>query len=122
MIDLSRLIADPDFSEPFVIRRRIGKWVAGRFIATPEDTAVTGIVEPTSGDDLEQVPEGDRVSGMMTFYTRQPVYLSQDKQQSDELIWRGRVYKAVQVLDWSRHGFYKTIASYVEVQDEPINP
>lgn len=59
MIDVSRLITDPDFCEPFVIRRRVGKWEAGRFIATPEDTAVTGIVEPTSGDDLEQVPEGD---------------------------------------------------------------
>lgn len=123
MIDVSRLITDPDFCERFVIRRRIGKWEAGRFIATPEDTAVTGIVEPTSGDDLEMVPEGDRVSGMMTFYTRQPVYLSQDKQQSDELIWRGRVYKAVQVLDWSRHGFYKVIASFVEVvSDEQANP
>lgn len=123
MIDVSRLITDPDFCEPFTIRRRIGKWEAGRFIATPEDTAVTGIVEPTSGDDLEQVPEGDWVSGMMTFYTRQIVYLSQDKQQSDELIWRGKVYKAVQTLDWSRHGFYKVIASYVEgVQNEQTNP
>lgn len=123
MIDLSRLIAAPDFSEPFVIRRRIGKWEAGRFVATPEDTAVTGIVEPTSGDDLEQVPEGDRVSGMMTFYTRQPVYLAQDRSQSDELIWRGKSYKTVQVMDWSRHGFYKVIASYVEgVQNEQANP
>lgn len=118
MIDLSRLITNPDFSEPFVIRRRIGKWEAGRFIATPEDTAVTGIVEPTNGDDLEQVPEGDRVSGMMTFYTKQPVYLAQVRSQSDELIWRGRVYKAVQILDWSRHGFYKVIASFVEVMPD----
>lgn len=123
MIDVSRLLTDPDFCEPFVIRRRVGKWEAGRFIAVPEDTAVTGIVEPTNGDDLEQLPEGDRVSGMMTFYTKQPVYLSWDKRQSDEIIWRDRVYKAVQILDWSRHGFYKVIASFVEVApDEQINP
>lgn len=123
MIDVSRLITDPDFCEPFTIRRRVGKWEAGRFVTTPEDTAVNGIVEPTNGDDLEQVPEGDRVSGMMTFYTKQPVYLAQDKQQSDELIWRGKLYKAVQILDWSRHGFYKVIASFVEVTpDEQANP
>ena len=123
MIDVSRLITDPDFCEPFTIRRRVGKWEAGRFVATPEDPAVNGIVEPTNGDDLEQVPEGDRVSGMMTFYTKQPVYLAQDKQQSDELIWRGKLYKAVQILDWSRHGFYKVIASFVEVTpDEQANP
>lgn len=118
MIDVSRLLTDPDFCEPFVIRRRVGKWEAGRFIAAPEDTAVTGIVEPTNGDDLEQLPEGDRVSGMMTFYTKQPVYLAQDKRQSDEIIWRGKTYKAQHILDWSRHGFYKVIASYVEVQQD----
>lgn len=116
MIDVSRLLADPDFCEPFVIRRRVGKWEAGRFVASPEDTAVTGIVEPTNGDDLEQLPEGDRVSGMMTFYTKQPVYLAQDKRQSDEIIWRGKTYKAQHILDWSRHGFYKVIAALTEVQ------
>ena len=118
MIDVSRLITDPDFCEPFTIRRRIGYWEAGRFVSMPEDTAVTGIVEPTNGDDLEQLPEGDRVSGMMTFYTKQPVYLSRDKRQSDEIIWRGKTYKAQHILDWSRHGFYKVIASYVEVQPD----
>ena len=118
MIDVSQLITDPDFCEPFVIRRRVGKWEAGRFVATPEDTAVNGSVEPTSGDDLEQVPEGDRVSGMMTFYVKQPIYLSQDKQQSDEILCRGKTYKAVQIQDWSRHGFYKVIASLVEVPNE----
>ena len=123
MIDLSRLMTDPDFCEPFVIRRRIGRWEAGWFIATPEDTTVTGIAEPTSGDDLAQLPDGDRVSGMMTFYTKRPVYLSQDKSQSDEIIWRGKVYKAVQIQDWSRHGFYKVIASLTEgVQNEQANP
>ena len=116
MIDVSRLITDPDFCEPFTIRRRIGHWEAGRFIAVPEDTAVTGIVEPTNGDDLEQLPEGDRVSGMMTFYTKQPVYLAQDKRQSDEIIWRGKTYKAQHILNWSRHGFYKVIAALTEVQ------
>lgn len=115
MIDLGSLINDPDFCESFIIRRRNGEWQKGRFVTVHEDMKVTGIVEPTSGDDLEQLPEGDRVSGMMTFYTKEQLNLALDPQQADHIIFRGKVYKAVQVLDWSRHGFYKTIASFVEV-------
>lgn len=115
MIDLSQLIHDPDFCEPFVIRRQKGSWKNGRFELVYEDCKVKGIVEPTSGDDLEQLPEGDRVSGMMTFYTKEQVQLALDPQPADHIICRGKVYKAVQVLDWSRHGFYKTIAAFVEV-------
>lgn len=115
MIDLGSLINDPDFCESFIIRRRNGEWQKGRFVTVHEDMKVTGIVEPTSGDDLEQLPEGDRVRGMMTFYTKEQLNLALDPQQADHIICRGKVYKAVQVLDWSRHGFYKTIASFVEV-------
>lgn len=119
MIDVSRLITDPDFCEPFVIRKKPGKWQDGEFITTPVDKRVTGIVEPTTGDDLEQVPEGDRVSGMVTFYTKDTIELTYDDHLADEIIWRHKLYKAITVLDWSRHGFYKTIASLVEViQDD----
>ena len=115
MIDLAELLHDPDFCESFVIRRQKGQWKNGRYQVAPEDIKVTGIVEPTSGDDLEQLPEGDRVSGMMTFYTKEQVQLALDPQPADHIICRGKVYKAVQVLDWSKHGFYKTIAAFVEV-------
>lgn len=111
MIDLSELMHDPDFCESFVIRYQKGKWQDGKFVTIPEEQKVTGIVEPTSGDDLSQLPEADRVSGLMTFYTREVLTLGNENQCSTEIISRGRIYKIVQLQDWSRHGFYKAIAS-----------
>ena len=122
MIYVSNLITDPDFCEPFIVRKKPGRWEDGEFVTLPVDKRVTGIVEPTTGDDLEQIPEGDRVSGMVTFYTKEAIDLSLDNHLADEFIWRKKLYKAVTVLDWSRHGFYKTIASLVEMIDnEPID-
>lgn len=113
-IDLSLLINDPDFRERLTVRQRIGEWEAGRFVADPQEIQVWGIAEPTGGDDLEQLPEADRTTGLMTFYTKEATMVSiEDSRQSDEIIWRGRVYKVIQVFDWSRHGFYKAVAALV---------
>ena len=111
MIDLSDLMHDPDFCEPFVIRRRKGVWEDGIFVPKNEEIKIIGIVEPTTGEDLKTLPEADKVSGMMTFYTKEAVTLGTEEQQSDEIICRGSRYKVVQVQDWSRHGFYKCIAA-----------
>lgn len=111
MLDVSVLLYDTDFCEAFVIRHRKGAWQDGEFIPTVEEKSVWGIVEPTSGEDLKQLPEADRVGGLMTFYSKEPLYLGEEDQVSDEIISRGKVYQLLQVQDWSRHGFYKAIAS-----------
>lgn len=118
-IDLSLLISDPDFAEPSVIRQRIGHWEAGRFVADAKEIRVRGIAEPTGGDDLAQLPEADRTTGLMTFYTKVATEVAnQDNRQSDEILWRGRLYKVIQAFDWSRHGFYKAVAALVEVIED----
>lgn len=111
MIDLSELMDDPDFCEPFIIRRRCGTWVDGIFVSENEDKKVIGIVEPTTGMDLETLPEADKVSGVMTFYSKEMIMLGTEEQQGDEIICRGNRYKVLQIQDWSRHGFYKCIAA-----------
>lgn len=111
MLDVSRLLYDADFCEAFVIRHRKGDWQDGAFIVNMEEKQVLGIVEPTSGEDLKQLPEADRVGALMTFYSKEPLSLGEEDQVSDEIISRGRIYQLLQVQDWSRHGFYKAIAS-----------
>lgn len=112
-IDVSDLIDDPDFCEPFSIRKRAGEWVSGKFMPTITDVLIQGVVRPTNGDDLETLPEGDRVKGLKTFYCKQKIELVDPDSLSDQIIWQGNIYKVVTVLDWSRHGFYKAIASLV---------
>lgn len=111
MLDVSQLFYDVDFCESFAIRHRKGAWQDGEFIVSGEEKKVLGIVEPTSGEDLQQLPEADRIGGLMTFYSKEPLSLGDTGQVSDEIISRGKVYQLLQVQDWSRHGFYKAIAS-----------
>jgi hypothetical protein len=110
MIDLGDLTVDPDFCEPFVIRRRTGAWGLGGYTGSPADTPVLGVAIATNSDDLEQLPEGDKTAGMMTFYCRQPLRVAAVDQGTDEILWSGNMYKVVEASDWKRHGFYKAIA------------
>ena len=57
MLDVSQLLYDVDFCESFAIRHRKGAWQDGEFIVSGEEKKVLGIVEPTSGEDLQQLPE-----------------------------------------------------------------
>ena len=113
MINVSELIHDPDFCTTFILRHRSGTWVDGRFQTTATDSMVTGVVRPANGKELELLPEGDRMKDVKVFYTWEKVQLSEDENASDEFIWQGGRYKALQVQDWSAHGFYETMASYV---------
>ena len=119
MINVKELIHDPDFCETFTLRHKTGVWVDGLFQTTATDTSVTGVVRPATGKELELLPEGDRMKDTKVFYTWEKVQVAEDENASDEFLWKGSRYKALQVKDWSSHGFYETMASYIgEVVEE----
>ena len=75
--------------------------------ATPTDTTVKASIQPANGDDLLQVPEGERSSEVLVAYTLEPVYVSasdDDLRPSDEIVYDGRVYKVQHVGDWHNPG------------------
>lgn len=119
MIDVSELIVDPDFCERFTLRRRAGQWVGGVYQSTNADTVVTGVVRPATGDELELLPEGDRVGEILSFYTREMTQLAEDPGcAADEFIRRGRGYKAKHRQDWGKHGFFLTLAAWIGDDDD----
>lgn len=112
MINLNELIHDADFNTTFTIRRQAqGTFVKGRYQTTTEDITVTGIVAPASGKDLELLPEGDRESGMKTFYTEVPMYVTGKGSVSDVCIFRGQTYKLTSVNDYSSNGYWKALGT-----------
>lgn len=112
MINLNELIHDPDFNTTFVIRRQTqGAFVKGRYQASTQDIPVTGIVAPASSKDLELLPEGDRESGMKTFYTDVPLNVTGTGAISDVCIFRGQTYKLTQVSDYSSNGYWKALGT-----------
>ena len=70
MINLSRVVLSPHLSQRIDVHRVSGSWVRGEWVLGDEETlTMRGIVTIASAKDLEQVPEGDRMTGAMRFLT-----------------------------------------------------
>lgn len=63
------------------------------------------------------LPEGDRIAGLMTFYSTadKPIYTTRnkddDKGTSDELEWRGERYRVLQVFPYNDFGYVKALGT-----------
>ncbi len=122
MIDVSTLIDDPDFALDVTLIRRRGSWQEGRFVPRTEAVPIRAVVRPNYGSDVsgyrrgaagrKLIPEpaGSRPEGLLVFFTRTEVRLAEGSRASDQLVCRGRVYEAVQVKNWSEHGFWRVTA------------
>jgi hypothetical protein len=53
------------------------------------------------------VPEGDRVKGMMAFYTTTPIYTTSaaGNNISDQIAYAGDVYRIIKVGPWLAFGY-----------------
>ena len=120
MINISEVIYDPDFYQEFTVKRSCGTWQDGEWVESKTEIAMGGVVTVAGTRDLEQVPEGDRMTGMMCFYVAPPysLYLTQDADEeqgvSDLVLWRGKWYKLVKILDERDYGYQKAIGVQVE--------
>lgn len=118
MIDVSEVITDPDFAQTYTIYRQTGgQWVNGRWVDGEVAFSVTGVVTPPNAKELEQVPEGDRVTGLMCFYATVPLYITRvdetDTGTSDQIEWRGDRYRLIQIFNYGDYGYYKALGQYM---------
>jgi hypothetical protein len=126
MIDISEMMYDPDFAQTYSVYRQTGKFIRGTFVIGHEVDGVWvpgefkldfyGPILPANTKDIEQVPEGDRVAGMMNFYTSadNPFYITRntpDSGTSDQAVWRGERYRLLQLLSTDDFGYQKAIGA-----------
>jgi len=114
MINLSRIINSPRLAQTFTVFHNTGSWVQGSWVADPNPTPIVywGPVIAADSKDILQVPEGDRVSGMMTFYSdvTQPLLTSNaDPNTADKLTWNGDNYRVWQDYSYLSYGYYKAV-------------
>jgi hypothetical protein len=113
MIDMSVVLCNPDLCQPFNAQRSSGLFQAGRFVSTAAPVALYGSVQVADAKTLEQVPEGDRVTGAMVFWSTSPIYETRtgdNEGVSDILEHNGQQYRVSKVWNWSDSGFYKALA------------
>lgn len=122
MINISDIVLDPDFAQPsgFIVTRTYGDWVSGTFTVTStEELNYSGVIEPSPNTkDMMQVPEADRIQGIIVVWSTSPLNTSTLTNQytdepsiTDEITWNGEQWKILQVRNFSDFGYYRAIAT-----------
>jgi hypothetical protein len=113
MIEISDLLADPDFAQPFDIIRETVTLVQGR-AQTSSTTipGVMGVIQPASVDDLVLfVPEGERANEWISIWCPQEIRAADGVSKfSDVIVWRGKRYRVAKAKPWETQGYYRAWA------------
>jgi len=114
-LNLTRVVNSPAFAQEYIVNRSVGTFQEGGFVFTTTAIPFWGIIQPASDSDMAQVPEGDRVTGMIGFISEERMYRTyvdgQTEGIGDQIVWRGQNYKVVAVVPWKDFTFHKAIAS-----------
>lgn len=116
MIDVSEIIQDPDFAQTYSVQRDSGKLVNGRWVPNTTNFDITGVVTVANSQDVQQLPEGDRVVGIMAFHSTQLLQITNPEGISDIITWRGEQYKLLQVYPYGDYGYYKALGARIQGQ------
>jgi hypothetical protein len=114
MINLSELITDPDFAQPYTIVRSSGTFVLGGFASTTTSIAAVGPIVVATEEDLDQVDPGDRITGSMKFYSQAQIYETHGGSTpglSDTILWRGDNYRILKVFPYADYGWYEAVGA-----------
>lgn len=111
-INVAKVISNPKLAENFIVyRKSLGTWIKGEFVQSEDPIPMYGVVTVATPMQLEQVPAGDRIKGVMCFHSTTPIYMTQidNKGTSDEIVWKGKRFRTTETLDWGDFGYYKAL-------------
>jgi hypothetical protein len=120
MIDVSELIVDPDLSQSYIVYRKGGYWLNFKFVEGDQPLPFFGVITAANYREINTLPEGDRVSGIMVFYTTadNPFLLARSKTgdlgTSDQPYWRGDRYKVIKLFLFDDYGYQKVMATRMQ--------
>lgn len=114
MINVSEIVNDPDFAQSFNVLRSTVTFVSGGISNAITTVPMWGVILIAEPKDLATLPEGDRISGSMAFYTQLPMYMTNvegtgDGHLSDIAVWHGQQFRIAKDSIWSDFGYYLTI-------------
>lgn len=87
------------FRKPFtVLTETAGAYVSGVFVAgTKAITTIMASIQPATGEDMVNAPEGRRIHDMIRVYTSTPLKPAIDGHQPDIVVWQGFGYEVTSI-------------------------
>jgi hypothetical protein len=113
MIDVSDIITDPDFVQDFQLVHCQGLFQNGRWTETETlpAIAVRGIVIPAKDDELQILPEAERLNATQAVYALQELTIGdQEGIQADRIIYLGQWYRLVHVKYYAQCNLWYALA------------
>ena len=105
-------LLNPGVSQPITVLRVTGNWL-GNGLWNPNDKATTingrGILYPTTADELQALPEGERIRKSITLFWPD-VFMIDDRIQ-----YGGEEYRVVLVDPWQNFGYNRAIAQVTQI-------
>lgn len=116
--DLSFVVDDGVLSESYTIIRSTGSFGLGGWTTTSINIPGWGVVSVAKTEDLEMIPEGDRVTGAMVFHSQQRIYETQEdnttagpeQRVSDIMLWRNQQWRVLYIDPYPNRSYWKAIA------------
>lgn len=112
MINVSELIADPDFTQPNGVQIKRRTYTVENHIPVENETIIkkTGIITIANDISLTMEDIADITNEAIHVFTYDPLYitsrsLSGENRFSDVVIFEGNEYKVMEVLNDAQYGF-----------------
>ena len=113
MISVSHVLTNPNFTTDFTIERKTGTWSNGIYtLGEPTVINRNGAIQPSSNDELQFLPEGERQNNAISIWCNQEIRMGDGVGiNSDVIVYNGGRYKVQFMQDWSANGYWFAIAT-----------
>ena len=105
LIDVSELMYDPDFVDPYVVVRTAQSVdMSGRVSESSTILQTVGCVQPANNMTNQMFPECARVAGAIEIYTTFMLSGPTEEISADDVCWKGKTYTVVGVMPYGNYG------------------
>lgn len=101
LVDVSDLLVDPDFVNDMSLIHRVPTidiYGQQSLVETQVDTI--GVAEPSSGRDLERLPDALRIKDVYTFWIKAQIVADGTSAYPDLILFNTNRYEVELILDW----------------------
>lgn len=121
LIDVSDLLRDPDFTNVVtLIRRSVSINTHGENVMSETSCPIVASVQGLNSEDIVKLPEGARLSDVITVFYRGDLQPESKGGYSDIIVWQGRRYQ-VKTIDENFINFGAGFTRAICVMEEVSN-